>query len=133
MDDNSITFNEGRLQPRFRTDFKATLTTSSGEQIGVVITNISLSGLQLKGDDALPFKLFADRHQQRTPKLANFTIKFAVPTTTRDQAVIDIQCQPVYIRRVSKECSLVGSQFCHFNRQTEADLADYINHFGVPL
>lgn len=131
--ENTDKFIDKRLQPRYSTNFPARVKTSTGEIIDAVVTNISLSGLQLSGDDSMPFKLFADRHQQQKSGPAFFNIQFDVSTSTRTSATVDIDCQTVYIRRLSKDSTIAGCQFHSFNNQTEEYLADYITHFGQPL
>ncbi len=130
--DKNKTIIDKRNKPRYKTHFPATVKTSTGEVLEAIVTNISLSGLQLTGCEDMPYKLFADRHQQKGG-IAIFNIYFSVPTSTRESVTIDIDCQSVYVRRLAKDQSIAGCQFIHFNNETEKELEDYITHFGERL
>lgn len=101
---------EHRRELRHRTRFQAVLKNADLEE-NAQVTNVSLSGLQLECSREVfnilqPSILHPD---PRSPLQAN--VLFTIPSGHGD-ANLELPCQLLYARRLSKDRYLIGARIC---------------------
>lgn len=124
-----LDFLDQRREPRFRTDFVCTVDTTTCEADGV-ITNLSMSGLQLECDHSLMAALMPNIKRPTPHEPVELTIHFDVPTSRKDKETIDLQCKIIYSRRLAQDKYVLGCAFGEFENQCDEVLHDYLEHFG---
>lgn len=125
---------EQRGKIRYKTQFVATLNSiNSHAQIteaSATITNLSQSGLQLECEYDVISSLIPRVSPQDAGNPTGVHIHFQVPTSRTSRADINLECVIIYIRRLAQNRYLIGAQFKMFEHQCDADLEDYLHHFG---
>ncbi|MAZ89031.1 MAG: hypothetical protein CL693_15495 [Cellvibrionaceae bacterium] len=125
---------EQRGQIRYKAQFSAALsgshTDTENTQANATVTNLSLSGLQLECDHEVMSNLIPRVSQQDAGNPICIQVHFQVPTSQQSRADIDLECLIVYTRRVAQNRYLIGAQFKKFEHHCDADLEDYLRHFG---
>ena len=122
--------DEKRISARYKTDFSAQVTTKTGEDFPVNVSNISLSGLQLRCDHYLVKALMSKLEPHTVSNPIRFFLHFTVSTTQRTHVPVDITCQQVYLRRLGNDSFLLGCMFESFEHDCELDLQDHLQNFG---
>lgn len=121
--------SDQRAQIRYRTNFKAQLASPNGEG-EALLSNLSLSGLQLECSHRVIAALMPQPKQSSSTAPINIDVRFQVPTSRQSRADIDLKCLLIYTRRQAQDSYIIGAQFSTFEHHCEEDLQDYINHFG---
>jgi PilZ domain len=124
-----LDFLDQRREPRFRTSFVCTVDTPTSAASGV-ITNLSMSGLQLECDHTLMKALMPNIKRPTPHKPIELTIHFGVPTSRKDKEIIDLHCKIIYSRRLAQDKYVLGCAFGAFEHQSDEMLQDYLEHFG---
>ncbi len=122
-------FLDQRREPRFRTSFPCTVDAATSVANGV-ITNLSMSGLQLECDHSLMKALMPNIKRPTPHEPIELTIHFDVPTSHKDKEPIDLQCKIIYSRRLAQDTYLLGCAFCVFEHQSDEMLQNYLENFG---
>lgn len=120
---------EKRSQTRYRTHFKARLKGDHGEG-PALITNLSLSGLQLECDQQLIATLIPNINRPDPRSPIHIQVHFQVPTSRQSRADVDLMCLIIYTRRKAQDRYLLGVQFSRFEHHCDQDLQDYLQTFG---
>ncbi len=123
--------DEHRISVRFKTDFAAQVTVQAGDQFNALVSNISLSGLQLCCDHLLVKALMSKLETHNTTNPIRFSLFFNVATTLRTHVPVEIICQQIYMRRLGDNSFLLGCQFESFKHGSEAALHEHLHNFGV--
>ncbi len=123
---------ERRTATRYRVDFPCRVTTAEMVTVPGLISDLSLSGLQMQGDTAFVHTLYPNfkRQDWRTP--IKVQIDFSVPTTRKESTAVSMTCQLVYCRRMQEQVFKIGCQYLEINSQAQETLEDHIKTFGVP-
>lgn len=122
--------SEQRFECRYQVDIKAELTSEQGETSFCAITNLSLSGFQLRLAAAAVKVIMPPSQSHGLHQPVHFQLDFTVPTTQCVDAPVTIDSAMVYCRRVSQDSFVIGAKFCQFKQNSDVILQDYIEHFA---
>ncbi|WP_390616975.1 PilZ domain-containing protein [Maricurvus nonylphenolicus] len=118
-----------RREPRFKTNFSCSVDTPD-QHSEAVITNLSMSGLQLECDHGLMQALMPNIKRPSPHQPISLAVHFEVPTSYKDKDAIDLHCKIIYSRRLAQDKFVIGCMFSEFEHQCETVLEDYLQHFG---
>lgn len=124
---------EKRAQTRYRTRFNAILRSDDGQEGPALVTNLSLSGLQLECDHQLITTLIPNINRPDPRSPIRIHVHFEVPTSRHNRVDIDLMCLIIYTRRKAQDRYLLGAQFNLFEHHCEDDLEDYLQTFGEKI
>ena len=119
-----------RHERRFATDFPSWITTSEGNRLKAVTTNISASGLELTGDHKLMTSLYPNFKREDYRQPLEICVEFNVPVTTNQEAPVWLYCQLIYCRRTQADCFNIGCQFTEIDSITEKNLSVYLQNLS---
>lgn len=112
-----------RREIRISTQIEAQLKTDDKNGTGL-ITNLSLSGLQMECDRKMLFDLMPNIQRPDPRQPLRVTVSFRLPAG--DQAMIELVCQMMYARRVARERFLIGGQIHTISDQDQARLDAFL-------
>ncbi len=124
--------SERRRHPRYRTSFRAQITTDAGTADGTV-TSLSLSGLQLHCGRQVAEEVLPNVQRAALSSPINIEVSFEVPTSGSSREPIKVQCRIINARRESRDKFWLGGEFVVFNQNGEDRLQDYLRNFGQRL
>jgi len=122
---------EQRLEPRYHADLNASLHSEQGLKSRCLLTNISLSGLQLQLSAAAVQQLMPVDCTHPLHQPVHFKIEFQVPTSQCLDSPVSIDCGMIYCRRHNTSEFILGAKFIHFYHSGDLVLKDYIETNGV--
>ena len=114
-----------RRHPRFDTQFHGEIVAPNGQTVHGVIANLSLSGLQLEGNQETLGPLLASLNGPSPRAPISLRVSFSLPSDSEQLAAVTVQCRAVYARRTRKDTYQLGMEFLTFHEGREA-LADYL-------
>jgi len=114
-----------RRDPRFDTQFPGEAVAPGGEKAHVVISNVSLSGLQLEGSQEMLGAVLANPDGPTPRAPISLQVSFSLPSDWDQLAAVQVQCRTVYTRRANKDTYQVGMEFLTFDEGREA-LTEYL-------
>lgn len=116
---NKRTDLDKRRETRINTQIEADLQTTDKSGTGV-ITNISLSGIQIECGRKMLFDLMPNIQRPNPREPLQLFVSFNLPDNNAEK--IQLQCQMMYARRLAKERFLVGGTTYLISAQDEAKL-----------
>lgn len=123
---------EYRAERRYITELKAKLEHSLFKE-DLLITNLSISGVQMKCSQALVSTLAAELGRSTPQAPLQVTIHMDIPTPTQKTCNLKLQCNLVYSRRLSRDRYLIGAQFNRLEDSDKQALVNYMEKFGKIL
>ena len=122
---------EQRIEPRYHANVKASLHSEQGLKSHCLLTNLSLSGLQLQLSAVAVQQLMPVDYTHSLHQPVHFKIEFQVPTSQCLDSPVSIDCSMIYCRRHNASEFLLGAKFSHFHNSGDLVLKDYIETNGV--
>ena len=117
-----------RRRTRFNTSLPGEAFTESGAHVHVTITNLSLSGLRLEGNQQMMDALFP-KSTGRAPDInmkPSLEVHFSVPTDSNHLALVKVNGRTVYTRCSEKDIYQIGMEFITIEGGRKA-LAQYLS------
>ena len=118
--------SEHRHNTRYQTALPAFVTTATDLECAAMVTNISLSGLQLTGDFQFIKTCLPNIHRADRPLPVNIQLYFEVPSEKQIMSPVIVNCGMIYAQRKNMHEFIAGCQFNEFKMQTDKNLSRFI-------
>ena len=122
---------ERRRKPRYHVDLPCEVVCEDGSLTRGRISDISLSGLQIKGDTVFIHVLYPNdqRPDWRTP--LQIEVRFSLPGPKQIMTDVSLRCQLVYCKRGDTDLYKVGCQYLQIGQDAQQAMENFIGLYGV--